>query len=517
MGKFWGKQWLERATSKLKLKQLQLKLKMKAWKDTLDRTQFVQPLTSWVTKNKYKIIGGIGAVGLTVTISIAGHHYVQSNTFKVYHVYVGDEMVGTVSDPELVDQLIEQKYDKLAADYPGIHMELDMEEINFRPETAFKASSDDASALDKLEQRISVYAVGAEIRVDGELIGVVKDQATADQILEKIKEPYAAVEATGGGEVQTLATEEEDENGKAQVSVESVEFVEDVDIETVETSPQAIMDEEEVLAKLQDGETVGTVYVVKEGDCVSCIAYDLGISEEYIYSKNPEVKDDLLQIGQELDLTEFVPNLSVETVEIREEIHEVHYETIYQNDDTMRVGLTEVLQEGQEGKKQVTFRVTKINGEEKELEIIDEEILVEPVPRVVKQGTRVVSGYGTGTFSWPVVSPTITSGYGMRWGRLHAGLDMVSSNKNIFAADHGKVTFAGWKSSYGNLIIIDHGNGYETYYAHLSKISVSVGTAVEKGDVIGIMGTTGNSTGVHLHFEVHSNGEAQNPIKYLSS
>lgn len=519
MAKFKGKQWLKETASKLKLKQLQLKLRLKNWKDkeTVDRKRSIQPLTTWMKKYKYKIIGGIGAVGLSVTICVAGYHHIQSNTFKVYHVKVGDEVIGSVSDPAIIEQYIEQKHQKLAADYPDIHMELEVDDIIFTPETAYKIQSDDDAAVAELEKHIATYAVGAEIRVDGELIGVVKDQETADRLLAQIKESYVTPSAEDTAIQALAATDADDVNVKPNVEVESVEFVEEVEVGQVETNPQAILDEDEVLEKLQDGEVKGTVYVVEEGDCVSCIAQKLGVSQEYIYSKNPEVKDELLQIGQELDLTEFVPDLSVRTVEKREEIHEVQFETIYEKDDSLNLGMSEVLQEGEPGKKLLTLRVTKLNGEETGIEIVDEEVLVEPTPKVVRQGTKVVAGVGSGTFRWPVVSAIITSGYGMRWGSMHKGLDMVSSNRNVMAADSGTVTFAGSKSSYGNLVIIDHGNGYETYYAHLSKINVSAGTKLEKGDVLGVMGMTGNATGVHLHFEVHKDGTAQNPFSYLDS
>ncbi|MNZ94643.1 Murein hydrolase activator NlpD precursor [compost metagenome] len=109
----------------------------------------------------------------------------------------------------------------------------------------------------------------------------------------------------------------------------------------------------------------------------------------------------------------------------------------------------------------------------------------------------------------------MSSSYGQRWGRTHKGIDLVSSNRSILASDDGVVTFAGTKSGYGNCIIIDHKNGYQTLYGHLSKISVKKGEIIEKGSKIGVMGSTGRSTGTHLHFEIHKDGSIQNPMKYL--
>jgi murein DD-endopeptidase MepM/ murein hydrolase activator NlpD len=151
-----------------------------------------------------------------------------------------------------------------------------------------------------------------------------------------------------------------------------------------------------------------------------------------------------------------------------------------------------------------------------EEELVDEQIIEEPVPAYAKKGTKVVLGQGTGKFVWPVVGAKLTSYYGQRWGKMHKGLDMVG-NKNILAADNGVVTYAGNKGDgYGNKVVIDHKNGYTTVYAHLSKIETSKGKVVEKGEKIGVMGSTGDSTGVHLHFEILRNGTTQNPLQYLS-
>jgi murein DD-endopeptidase MepM/ murein hydrolase activator NlpD len=116
---------------------------------------------------------------------------------------------------------------------------------------------------------------------------------------------------------------------------------------------------------------------------------------------------------------------------------------------------------------------------------------------------------------WPV-NGTITSGFGPRWGRMHEGLDIAGgSGTPIAAAATGTVISAGWSGGYGQLVVLDHGDGLSTAYAHLSSIAVSAGQTVPQGSVVGGMGTTGNSTGVHLHFEVRVNGAAVSPLGYL--
>ena len=115
-------------------------------------------------------------------------------------------------------------------------------------------------------------------------------------------------------------------------------------------------------------------------------------------------------------------------------------------------------------------------------------------------------------------SGTISSRYGSRWGRTHKGLDIAASTGTpIKAAASGTVTAAGWNNGgYGNLIVISHGNGVQTYYGHCSSISVKVGQTVSAGDVIGKVGSTGRSTGPHLHFEIRVNGTAYNPLNYVN-
>jgi murein DD-endopeptidase MepM/ murein hydrolase activator NlpD len=117
---------------------------------------------------------------------------------------------------------------------------------------------------------------------------------------------------------------------------------------------------------------------------------------------------------------------------------------------------------------------------------------------------------------WPVQG-VLTSPFGMRWGRMHEGIDIgASQGTPIYAAAGGTVNYAGWEGGYGNLTVIDHGNGLATAYGHQSQLAVSSGQTVSRGQVIGYIGSTGHSTGPHLHFEVRVNGVPNDPLAYLS-
>ncbi len=131
------------------------------------------------------------------------------------------------------------------------------------------------------------------------------------------------------------------------------------------------------------------------------------------------------------------------------------------------------------------------------------------------QSHSTVQRTGSGQLGWPVSAP-ITSPFGWRWGRMHEGIDLGAAyGTPIAAAGSGTVIYAGWLGGYGNLTVIDHGGGLATAYGHQSRIAVSVGQQVAGGEIIGYVGSTGHSTGPHLHFEVRVNGQAVDPLGYL--
>jgi murein DD-endopeptidase MepM/ murein hydrolase activator NlpD len=116
---------------------------------------------------------------------------------------------------------------------------------------------------------------------------------------------------------------------------------------------------------------------------------------------------------------------------------------------------------------------------------------------------------------WPVTGP-VTSGFGMRWGRMHTGIDIaVPTGTPVLASAAGSVVYSGWMSGYGYLVAIDHGGGLSTAYAHNSSLLVSVGAQVSQGETIALAGSTGHSTGPHVHFEVRIDGVPVDPLLYL--
>jgi len=241
-------------------------------------------------------------------------------------------------------------------------------------------------------------------------------------------------------------------------------------------------------------------YTVQMGDTVYDIAQRFGISGETILWANGKLEDnpDLLAVGQKLTILPVSGVLHV----VREEdtlasvaaLYKVDMASIVQFPGNnlsepydLTVGQKLIVPGGR--KPHIPRQVFAYKG---------------PVPTDAKKGTR--------TFGWPA-SGYITQKF---WAK-HRAIDIgAPKGTPIYAADSGYVTYAGWSDvGYGRMIIIDHGNGFQTLYAHLSVYYVEEGQSVAKGEKIGLMGETGNATGPHLHFEIIRNGVRRNPLIYL--
>ena len=207
-------------------------------------------------------------------------------------------------------------------------------------------------------------------------------------------------------------------------------------------------------------------------------------------------------------------SISLTTNEVYE--REIPYESETQYDDTQTTDYCETIQYGENGLENVLCRTTYINGEEVDSVVISSETITEPVNEIVMQGTIEST---TGTFAWPVPNTyNVTSYYGYRWGTIHEGIDISNgvTDEAIVASDGGTVIWAGWDDSgYGYYVIIDHGNGYSTLYGHCNSVYVSQGEYVSQGQTIAGMGSTGYSTGTHLHFEIREGSTRLDPMTFF--
>ena len=202
---------------------------------------------------------------------------------------------------------------------------------------------------------------------------------------------------------------------------------------------------------------------------------------------------------------------------------EIAYGVQYVRDSSMYQDEVILQTEGKPGINRIVALVQTINGKEVSRFEQSNTTVSKPVDAVYKQGTKEIpQRSGSGTWLFPIKAKyTISDYFGYRVAPTagattnHKGIDIACAyGTNIYAADGGTVTYAGRRGSYGLLIIINHGGGYETYYAHESEILVKVGEEVYQGKVIGKVGSTGVSTGPHCHFEIHYQGTPLNPLSF---
>lgn len=341
------------------------------------------------------------------------------------------------------------------------------------------------------------------LKVNGESWAVVRDKAALEQLLEEYKKSFLT-------QVDPNAV------------IKGLSFRQAVEIAEVEILPAEIVSLEAAKERIYAVEEEAVTMEVQPGDNLWNLAREYDLTMDEFELLNPGLDPARIYPGDELVLKPFSPVLDV-TIELVNTVTEtIPFATEYQDDNTLYTSQKKALTEGVEGQKEVTYAITLINGYQESLEIIAETILQEPVTAVVLRGTKTTVSRG-GAVNYGVVSGTrISSTYGYRTHpitgtkKFHKGLDIAAPQGNsVYAFADGKVIEAGWNGGYGNWILIDHGNGLKSGYGHLSKISVKTGQRVGTGEKIGAVGSTGDSTGPHLHFEIIKNGSTVNPLNYL--
>jgi murein DD-endopeptidase MepM/ murein hydrolase activator NlpD len=209
--------------------------------------------------------------------------------------------------------------------------------------------------------------------------------------------------------------------------------------------------------------------------------------------------------------------IGVRTVEILKYDEEYEEAPVYAYDDKRYEDYELVLTPGAAGLRKVTAEHVRVNGELAETTPVSYEVVRPATAAFTVKGTKKLpKPVGSGKFARPAKGGAISSPFGPRWGRMHKGIDIDINYAPVYAAGDGKVVYTGNKGDgYGTMILIDHGEGFETLYGHLSRSSVNVGDEVYKGQRIATSGNTGRSTGAHLHFEVRIDGVQRNPLGYL--
>lgn len=292
----------------------------------------------------------------------------------------------------------------------------------------------------------------------------------------------------------------------------NIEFEQNIDIAETYVPKSHIMTLEEAISMVTKEKEENKIYEVKTGDTLSGIAAEYGLTMDELLAMNPNCSEDnYIRVGDRITVTVPEPELSVIVTEQKtfEEDYELPVE--YIKNDSMYTTYSNVINEGSKGHRKVVAKVKYKDGVETDTEILAQKVTTEAVARVVEVGTLTPP-----TYIRPLSGGRISSYYGYRWGRLHGGVDYAcSTGTSVMASSSGVVVEAGWNGSYGYTILISHPDGKKTRYAHLSRVMVSYGQSVTQGQVIGLSGNTGFSTGPHLHFEIIVNGMRVNPLDYL--
>lgn len=419
------------------------------------------------------------------------------STSKVYAVRVDGKTVAKVKNKQVYEKVKEEIKTKYQEKY-GHEVEFNSD-IKLEPVKALGTKVCTAQELTTcLEKSLKVQVKAIAIKINDQQVAFVDSKKDADAVLKGVKEHY--VNSVSEGELI-----------KVEV-LEKIKLVEEF------TNPNNILAVNQAKDLILNGSTEYNSYEVKEGESLWTIARQHKIPVEELIEANPQVvAENKLKIGDKINLTASKPLLNVTVVK-----NITYEETIPYNEETVKDSKLwkwqkKVKQQGQNGTKEIVAQVVFKNGNKVSQTPIEEKVVKEPIKQIVCKGTKseLASRGSGGRFMWPTTG-NISSPFGQRGRGFHTGIDIAkNSGATVKAANSGTVTFAGRSGGYGNLVIINHGGGFQTYYAHLSSIKVSKGQSVSKGQNVGNVGSTGRSTGPHLHFEVRVNGSAKNPLLYL--
>lgn len=438
----------------------------------------------------------------------------ESRLKTIYQVYLNNTYLGIASDKEILKQALRDQSRKSK----NASMDSIYSQIIYIPEQVFNAKVNDNQVIKTFENIISTNSKATVICIDGKQVVYVDSQEIAEQVIKKLKLKYVSAEQLkeidarkASKNLTTLSLKEN------ETQILDVQFSKKVTTNDVMVTPDKIMTANQAVTFLQKGTLEEKKYMVQDGDVLGNIANDHQLTLKQLLALNPGLTEDsVLKIGQEINIT--APKPFVDVI-VEKEINQkeaIPYQNQVVKNASMPSGDTKEQQVGSNGLRSVIYNMVIENGQVIKKEVLKSVVLKQSVNHIMIKGTKVIPSRGDGSFEWPAEGGYISSTMGYRWGKFHKGIDIARPyGYTIRAADNGTVVFAGWDGSYGNKIEIDHHNGFHTVYGHLSSINVSVGQTVAKGSSIGIMGATGDATGVHLHFEVYKNGDLQNPLNYL--
>ena len=408
-------------------------------------------------------------------------------------VMVGDEKIGTVSNYAVLEnanKIIENKL--VSTNDQSWSLDSSIRMVGKKDDEIIDERRLANNILESSDENI-VEATG--LYVNGSFVGAVQDPSQLNNALLSLKAPY--------------------ENGDPN---RAVSFVEPVSVLDGLFFTDSVVPDEQ-LANMVTSEVSGEKhYTVVEGDNPWVIARKNGITLNTLYTLNPGMEGGGMWVGDDVVVGASVPFLQVKYVETSTRQVEIPYTTKTERNNSMNLGTSKVSQKGEKGLNEQIVESTYIDGILQSEVVTQTTVLKEPVQEIIQQGTlwrgQVIQG-GNGRLIWPTAGGRVSRGFTGQYPS-HNGVDIAAPiGTHIYAADSGVVTKALYTNvGYGVYLEIEHG-GYQTLYGHCSRLLVSVGQQVTQGQVVAYMGSTGNSTGSHLHFEVKRGSYRYDPYGWF--
>ena len=412
-------------------------------------------------------------------------------------VQVDDKTVGYVANEEVFNSALEAVQQRI--NYSGAEQARFTVEPTYSVTVAHDVMDENDVADAILKTSSDQIGEGTALYLDGELTAVCADGTSLQRYISSLLEPY----------------ENPDDPNT------TVGFNKDVTLENGIYFNDSFQDEADVEKELSGVQQQEKIYTVQMGDTLWSIAQKNDLTFRELCELNPSFKGAQLneksniQAGDELIVTKQEAMLEVRITKVESWEEEIAYTTETTKSNELNSGTKRVTQKGENGIRTVTAqRVYDTNGNQLSQQILSTVVTKEPVTEKVTVGTKKVSSgasyiTGRGQFIWPVPGYRNCS----RWyGGSHKGVDIcAAAGTPIYASAGGTVTKAGYNragagNGHGNSIIISHGNGYTTLYAHCLSLVVHAGQSVKQGQLIGYVGSTGRSSGNHCHFEIRRNG-----------
>ena len=470
-----------------------------------------------------------------------------------YRVYLEGKSIGLIKSKDELNEYINLQQEKIKNKYHVDNVYVP-NNIDIVKEITYEDSFDSVSHIYNMINTISPFTIkGYQVTVDRTKSTEYQNDDNEKDTRPKIykinvinKEIFSkAIEDVVLSFVERdqynsfKSKEKKDLNNSVGEIVENIYIEDNITIKdtNIPVNENIYMDSDELTKYLIFGNNSSDKkYLVKSGDSIEKIAENnrMSINELVIANADLSSENSLIYIGQELSVGGVNPVVTTIVEKHIVEDQVVKYKTIYQYDNTMYQGQQKVKQEGSNGKTRITQKVKMLNGEIINAYIVSSEEITPVVNRIVVKGGKQTPR-GDGEWLWPTNFPySISSRYGWRWGRLHSGVDILCGGRGspIYAARAGVVTDITYNSSSGYYLILKHDNGYYTRYAHMQNTNrndlpggvssatkyVKVGQRVEAHQVIGEVGSSGSSSGAHLHFEIWLGapwqGQSFNPLLF---